>query len=162
RERVNAAALGVRNVREVHNVRVMTVDGSPEASLHLKLPAAFSLLQAHAVTSEVERAIRAAAPELTDVHTHIEPLSVLRDGAEPAASDERAVVRAVVRELTGGEPEQLRMREAEGGRIVALLTVCLDPGQRLRDAHALATAIEEEVIRRAPSVADVVVHTEPR
>ncbi len=162
RERVNAAALGVGNVREVHNVRLMTVDGSPEASLHLKLPASLSLEEAHAVTSEVERAIRAAASELTHVHTHIEPLSVLRDGAEPAATGERAVIASVVRELTGRAPEQLRMREAEHGRMVALLTVGLDSEQRLRDAHALATAIEVEICRRAPAIADVIVHTEPR
>jgi divalent metal cation (Fe/Co/Zn/Cd) transporter len=140
----------------------MTVDGSPEASLHLKLPASLSLEEAHSVTTEVERAIRDAAPELSDVHTHIEPLSVLRDGAEPAAEDERAVIGAVVRELTGRAPEQLRMREADNARIVALLTIGLDSEQQLGDAHALATAIEEEVIRRAPAIADVIVHTEPR
>ena len=63
-------------MRELHNVRLMTVDGAPELSLHLKLPASMSLEEAHAVTSEMEAAIRAAAPELSDVHTHIEPLSV--------------------------------------------------------------------------------------
>jgi divalent metal cation (Fe/Co/Zn/Cd) transporter len=149
-------------VREIHNVRVMTVDGAPELSLHLKLPADLSLDEAHAVTSEVERAIRAAAPEISDVHTHIEPLSAPRDGAEVDAADERSVITAVVRELTGREPEELRMREGERGRIVALLTVCLDASQQLRSAHDLASEIEEEVIRRAPTIADVVVHTEPR
>jgi cation diffusion facilitator family transporter len=162
RERVNAAAMGVRNVREIHNVRLMTVDGSPELSLHLKLPARLSLEEAHAVTSEVEAAVRSAAPELSDIHTHIEPLSAPRDGAELEAGDEREVIVAVVSELTGRPPEQLRMRAGERGRIVALLTVCLDPAQDLGAAHALATQIEEEVVRRAPTVADVIVHTEPR
>jgi divalent metal cation (Fe/Co/Zn/Cd) transporter len=161
RERVNAAAMGVRNVREIHNVRLMTVDGRPELSLHLKLPPSLSLDEAHAVATEVERAIRRAAAELSDVHTHIEPLSTPRDGAELEAAEERAVIAEVVRELTGRPPEQLRMREGERGRVVALLTVCLDAAQQLRAAHALATEIEEEIIRRAPSVADVVVHTEP-
>lgn len=162
RERVNAAAQGVRNVREVHNVRLMTVDGRPELSLHLKLPAELSLLEAHGVAEEVEAATRAAAPELSDVHTHIEPLSSERDGAELDATDERAVIAAVVEELTGDPPAQLRMRASERGGIVALLTVYADPGQELRAAHALATEIEAEVVRRAPAVADVVVHTEPR
>ncbi len=161
RERVNAAAQGVRNVREVHNVRLMTVEGRPEASLHLKLPARLSLDEAHAVAEEVEASIRAAAPELSDVHTHIEPLSTPRDGAELEAGDERAIITTVVRELTGSPPEELRMRMGERGRIVALLTVCLDPAQELRAAHALATEIEEEIVRRAPAVADVIVHTEP-
>jgi len=161
RERVNAAAQDVRNVREVHNVRLMTVEGETELSLHLKLPAELSLEQAHAVTSEVERTIHDAAPELSHVHIHIEPLSVPRSGAELRAADEREVIGTVVRELTGRAPEQLRMREGQGGRIVALLTVCLDAEQQLGAAHALATEIEEEIIRRAPTVADVIVHTEP-
>ncbi len=165
RERVAAAALGVAGVREVHNVRVMTVEGDPEVSLHLKLPASMSLEQAHATTSEVERAIGEAVPELSHVHTHIEPLAVARTGAEPAAGDvasEQEVITAVVRELTGGEPADLRMRRREGGGLVALLTICVDPGSELRDAHAVATQIEDRVRRRAPAITEVVVHTEPR
>src|SRR3954451_1122531 len=38
RERVTAAATQVPEVREVHNVRVLEVDGRPEISLHVKLP----------------------------------------------------------------------------------------------------------------------------
>jgi cation diffusion facilitator family transporter len=165
RERVAAAALGVAGVREVHNVRVMTVDGHPEVSLHLKLPASLPLDRAHTITSDVERAIGEAVPELSDVHTHIEPLAVARTGAEPAAGDvasEQEVILAVVRELTGGEPTDLRMRRREGGGLVALLTIRVDPGSELRDAHAVATEIEDRVRRRAPAIVEVVVHTEPR
>jgi cation diffusion facilitator family transporter len=166
RERINAAAVAVGRVREVHNVRVMEVDGSPEASLHLKLPASLTLAEAHDVTSEVEAAIRAAAPELTDVHTHIEPLSSVREGAalpDGQVADERACIVRVVHELTGRDPESLRLREGgERDRLVALLTIGVDAALPLRDAHALATEIEEEIIRRAPTIADVIVHTEPR
>ena len=165
RERVNAAALGVRGVREVHNVRVMEVDGAPEVSLHLKLPARLPLEQAHAIASAVEAAIRAAVPELSDVHTHIEPLSDIRGGQllhDGVVAGEHDVIAAVVRELTGNDPEDLRLRRGPDGRIVALLTICVDPAQRLREAHELASEIEERVRRRAPAITEVVVHTEPR
>jgi divalent metal cation (Fe/Co/Zn/Cd) transporter len=155
----------VPGVREVHNVRVMEVDGLREVSLHLKLPSQLRLEQAHAIANQVEAAIRAAEPELSDVHTHIEPLSDIRDGELPVDDDvagEREVITAVVRELTGREPENLRLRRGQEGRLVALLTICVDPGQRLREAHELATEIEERVRRRAPAIAEVVVHTEPR
>ncbi|MEJ7893089.1 MAG: cation diffusion facilitator family transporter [Solirubrobacteraceae bacterium] len=162
RERINAAASGVLNVREIHNVRIVTVEGLHELSLHLKLPPSLPLDEAHAVATEMEVAIQAAAPEVSLIHTHIEPLSVERSGAEVEAGDERAIIIEVVRSLTGRAPEQLRMRAGERGRVVALLTVCVDAGQPLRDAHALASRIEEEIIRRAPAVVDVIVHTEPR
>jgi cation diffusion facilitator family transporter len=162
RERVTAAALGVRGVREIHNVRVMNVDGRPEVSLHLKLPPTLALEPAHRITSEVEAAIRAAVPELSVVHTHIEPLAESRDGAEPAdAADELACIRRVVRELTGADPQQVRLRRRERGGIVALVTVELPPERQLREAHALASEIEERVRARAPRINDVVVHTEP-
>lgn len=165
RERVHAAAAGVSGVREVHNVRVLTVDGRPEVSLHLKLPAGLSLQEAHGITTEVERAIGAATPELAVVHTHIEPLAVVRGGAEPAPDDtsaERDVIAEVVRSCTGSEPVGLRLREREDGRLVALLTICVAADQPLGEAHRLATEVEQEVRRRAPAIADVVVHTEPR
>ncbi len=164
RERVHAAAAGVEGVREVHNVRVLTVAGRPEVTLHLKLPAALSLDAAHGVTTDVERAIRAAAPELTVVHTHIEPLAVARDGAEPTPDDttaEREEIADVVRARTGREPLGLQLRERQDGRLVALLTVCVAADEPLGEAHRLATEVEQEVRRRAPAIADVVVHTEP-
>jgi divalent metal cation (Fe/Co/Zn/Cd) transporter len=165
RELVHAAALGVRGVREIHNVRVMTVDGLPEVSLHLKLPPSLPLEEAHAITGEVEAAIRAAVPRLSDVHTHIEPLAESRGGETPPTADvagELDIIRTVVRELTGVDPEDLRLRRRDRGGLVALLTICVEPDQPLRQAHALASEIEERVRRRAPGISDVVVHTEPR
>jgi cation diffusion facilitator family transporter len=164
RERINAIAMAVPGVREVHNVRVMEVDGAPEVSLHLKLPASLPLERAHAVTSELEAAIRREVPELSDVHTHIEPLAEARPSAEPEAGDvarEHAIIDAVVRDLTGRPAEDLRLRRSESGRLVALLTIAVDPDSALGDAHELATEIEERVRRRAPAIAEVVVHTEP-
>ena len=161
RERVTAASLAVSGVREIHNVRVMTVDGRPEVSLHLKLPATLALEEAHEVTSQVEAAIRVAVPELSDVHTHIEPLAESNDGQPVADAEQVAVIQEVVRELTGSDARDVRLRRRDLGGIVALLTVCTDPEQPLRQAHALASEIEERIRRRAPRIADVVVHTEP-
>ena len=53
--------------------------GAGVVSLHLKLPGELTLEDAHEVASEVERAIRAAVPEVDAVQTHLEPLA--EDGA---------------------------------------------------------------------------------
>src|SRR3954468_20390752 len=87
RERANAAALSVPGVREVHNVRVMQIDGRPELSLHVKLPRDLALGQAHAVVERLERALREAVPELRGVHTHIEPLSDTDWATRPARDE---------------------------------------------------------------------------
>jgi divalent metal cation (Fe/Co/Zn/Cd) transporter len=164
RERASAAALGVRGVREVHNVRVLDVAGRPELSLHLKLPAEIGLEDAHEVTCAVEVAIREAVPELRDVHTHIEPLSSEVPGAEPHLAEvvgEELAVRRIVRELTGRDPDRLRFRAGDRG-LVALLTVGLEGGQTLDAAHEAASELERRIRAQAPAIAEVIVHTEPR
>jgi cation diffusion facilitator family transporter len=163
RERASAAALTVRGVREVHNVRVVDVGGRPELSLHLKLPADLGLGAAHDIACAVEAAIHDAVPEVVDIHTHIEPLSPDAAGEEPRHADvaaEAEAVRQVVRDVTGREPEGLRFRNGEEG-LVTLLTVRLAGDQTLDDAHRAASEIERRVRERAPRIAEVIVHTEP-
>lgn len=158
RERVLAAALEVGRVREIHNLAVLDVDGRVEVSLHLKLPGELPLEEAHAVAEEVEHAIVAAVPEVHDVRTHLEPLAEAAS-AEEVAADEGLVAR-VVREETGSAPRELRFVRTDDG-IVVFVTLALSGTERLADAHARASRVEERVRDALTGVADVVVHTEP-
>ncbi len=158
RDRAHAAALAVPGVREIHNLVVVEIGGRTELSLHLKLPGDVPLEEAHEVAERVERAICDAAPEVDAVQTHLEPLT------EPSAAREVAVdartVEAVVRDVTGAAPRELRFLRTDGG-LVALLTLGLDPHSTLAEAHARASEIEERIRRAQPEIADVIVHTEP-
>ena len=158
RERAHAAALAVPQVREVHNVSVLSVDGGTELSLHLKLPGELSLEEAHAIAEQVERAIIESVPEVSTVQTHLEPLAETAGAAE--VSGDAAAVRAVVREVAGVEPHDLRFLDTDDG-LVAHFTLRLGSGRALADAHARASEIEERIRLRLPEIADVVVHTEP-
>src|SRR5581483_1928238 len=164
RERAHAAALGVPRVREVHNVSVLDVGAGNELSLHLKLPGALSLGDAHEIAEQVEQAIREAVPEVASVQTHLEPLTEETAGRRPQADDvatDREMVARVVREATGSEPQELRFLDTDEG-LVAYLTLRLGSGTPLADAHGLASRIEESIRRERPEITDVVVHTEPR
>ena len=158
RERALAAALTVSEVREIHNLTVLDVDGSIEVSLHLKLPGDLSLDRAHGIAERVEQAIRDELPEVRSVQTHLEPL------AETAAGEEvdldPAVIERAVRDEAGVEPRELRCVRTDDG-IVVFLTLALGGGESLADAHGRASAIEERVREAVPAVTDVVVHTEP-
>jgi cation diffusion facilitator family transporter len=158
RERALAAALTVSQVREIHNLSVLDVDGSIEVSLHLKLPGDLSLDRAHGIAEEVEEAIRDELPEVRSVQTHLEPL------AETAAGEEvdidPAVIERAVRDEAGVEPRELRCVRTDDG-IVVFLTLALGGAESLSDAHVHASAIEERVREAVPAVTDVVVHTEP-
>jgi len=161
RDRAHAAALGVAGVREVHNVSVLDVDGCTEVSLHLKLPGDLRLEDAHEVATAVERAIVEAAPEVDSVQTHLEPLSEAGEGRDvDDVGADRALVERIVQETTGRRPRELRFLRTEEG-LLAYLTLGLDPGTALADAHARASEIEERIRRERPEIADVIVHTEP-
>jgi cation diffusion facilitator family transporter len=158
RERALAAAQHVPQVREIHNLSVLRTDSGAEVSLHLKLPGDLSLEDAHAVASEVEGAIADSLPEVVSVQTHLEPL------AEPARGTkvdrDSTFVEAIVRSATGGPPRELRFLETDEG-LVAFLTLGLDPGTSLAEAHRRASEVEERIRRERPEIADVIVHTEP-
>jgi cation diffusion facilitator family transporter len=158
RERATAAALAVPLVREVHNLAVIDIGGATEISLHLKLPGDTSLDAAHAVAEAVERGIMAAAPEVDDVHTHLEPLD------EGAVGEELELVPAeierVVLEATGAAPRSTRVVRTDDG-LVVLLTLGIGGASSLADAHALASGIEERICAAVPGIVDVLVHTEP-
>jgi cation diffusion facilitator family transporter len=158
REKAQAAALSVPRVREVHNLRVLDVDGRVEVSLHLKLPGALPLSDAHEVAEEVERAIAAAVPRVGSVQTHIEPLREVEAGTNAQADD--AIVSEIVREVTGAPPRDVRFRQTEQG-LVAFVTVSVGAGEALDEAHARASEIEALIREHRPEIADVVVHTEP-
>jgi cation diffusion facilitator family transporter len=156
RERAHAAALSVPRVREIHNLRLVSLDGVTELSLHLKLPGELALDEAHGVAEEVERAICRAVPEISRVQTHLEPL------AEPGAGEEvnAAEIAAAVARAAAGPPRELRLLRTDRG-VVALVTLGLEPGTSLAEAHARASEVEERLRRERPDVADVIVHTEP-
>jgi cation diffusion facilitator family transporter len=162
RERIHAAALSVPRVREVHNLRVVSVDGGLEVALHLKLPGDVTLETAHAIASQVEHAIEEAVPEVVSVQTHLEPLREPEAGRAPGAEAEADAeeVRRLVRERTGSPPREVRFLLTENGP-VAFITLALDPGESLSEAHELASEVEEDVRRALPGLADVSVHTEP-
>ncbi len=156
RERAHAAALSVPNVREIHNLSIVTLDGGSELSLHLKLPADMPLDEAHEIAEQVERAICRAVPEIASVQTHLEPLSEADSGEVVEAAE----LEAAVAHAAGGPPRALRLVRTGQG-VVAFVTLGLDPGATLAEAHARASEVEERLRRARPDVADVIVHTEP-
>ncbi|MDP9284517.1 MAG: cation diffusion facilitator family transporter [Actinomycetota bacterium] len=159
RERAHAAAVAIPRVREVHNLVLVDVDGRTELSLHVKLPGDLSLDEAHQIAEQLEAAICAAVPEIGGVQTHLEPLAETSEAREVEA-DGADAVRRIVRQATGGEPRELRFLRTTGG-LVAFLTLGLEGGTSLADAHARASEIEERIRRERPDIADVIVHTEP-
>jgi cation diffusion facilitator family transporter len=163
RERALAAALRIPRVREIHNVTVRRIGERTEVSLHLKLPGDLSLEEAHGIAERVEAAIREAMPEIDDVQSHLEPLAEPTEGTPLPPADvagETRLIRAIVRDLTGEEPRELRLLETDEG-LVAMLTLEVAPETPLSEAHTRASDVEARIRSARPGIAEVIVHTEP-
>ncbi|MCW2959858.1 MAG: cation-efflux pump [Thermoleophilia bacterium] len=161
RDRVTAAALATPGIYEVHNVRVLVLDGIPEVSLHLKVRGDMRLDAAHDLAERVEHAVQLAVPELAHVDVHIEPVDA--EPAEAGAVTDATIIaatRAAVIEVTGRDPIDVRLRLSSRG-LGAYVTVLAAADQPLREAHELATRVEERICQRVPDIVEVVVHTEP-
>jgi len=159
RELVLASALRVPRVREVHNVRVVTVDGGVEVGLHLKLPGDLSLEDAHGVATQVESAISTDLPTISAVRTHLEPLREAAEGERYGEIGEEELA-AVVERLTGERPRDVRLVGTDEG-LLAFVTVQVAADATLAEAHRLASEVDEGIRAERPEIADVVVHTEP-
>ncbi len=158
RERVRAAATGVPHVQEIHDVAVIDTADGVEVALHLKLPPDLPLAVAHARAEAVERAIRAAVPEVSGVLTHLEPLTEQTPGSE-VGRDATAVEQAV-RAVVGRGPRAIRMLDTPQG-LVVLVTLAVDGDMPLDQAHEQADEVARHVRATVPGVHDAIVHTEP-
>ena len=163
RDRTLSIALAEPLVREAHDIVIYKHAGRESISLHLKLEPDMPLAEAHDVAKRVEAAL-SAQPEVAEVRTHLEPLE------QPlAASDEfddrsdeteRQRITQLVIGRTGQDPRELRLLHTDAG-LVVFVSVIAEAGMSLRDAHELASRLEDDIRRAQPHMADVVVHTEP-
>jgi len=162
RDRILAIALAEPLVMEAHDITILEAEDATNVSLHLKFPADLDLRAAHEIAARVERAI-GERPGVGAVQTHLEPLErTLRARAADAGADRdaRREIERIVLERTGHEPQGVKLLSTDAGRIV-FLTLGVAPGEALATAHGLAGELEEELRRRVPDIADVVIHTEP-
>ena len=158
RERVRAAAMTVPQVRELHNFSTIELPDGVHVALHLKLPGDLPLDEAHALAEQVERAIVDGVPEVVDVQTHLEPLGELARGRE--VDEDPVEIERIVRHVTGAPPRAIRFLHTDEGLIV-FLTLALDSPRSLSAAHETASSVERRIRGALPSVAEVIIHTEP-
>ena len=162
RDRVLAIALSEELVKEAHDITIFEQEHSRSVSLHLKFPPDLDLREAHEIAERVEAAIR-ARPGVADVQTHLEPLErplAARAQDRSAEAQAGAAIERLVRERTGSLPRRVRLLSTDAGYVV-LLTLDVEPGSSLSDAHRLAGELEEQLRQQLEGIADVVVHTEP-
>jgi divalent metal cation (Fe/Co/Zn/Cd) transporter len=164
RDQALAVALAEPLVREAHDIVVYESGDRRSLSLHLKMPADLALADAHDVAERVEAELE-RRPRVEAVQTHLEPLELpvaarIPDPGDARDDVERRRIARLVQDRTRHAPEELRLLRTDVG-LVVFLSVRVGATATLRDAHELASRVEDDIRRDSDYIADVVVHTEP-
>jgi cation diffusion facilitator family transporter len=162
RDRVLAIALAEPLVLEAHDITVFEQDRATSVSLHLKFAADLQLRAAADVARKVERAI-CSSLGVAAVQTHLEPLERTLSARAPdagEAGDAKLQIERLVRRQTGAAPRSVELLATDAGQVV-FLTLDVAREESLADAHRLAGELEDQLRKRIPGIADVVIHTQP-
>ncbi len=156
-ERVAAAALRVPGIVEAHNITVLEDDAGRAVTLHMRLPEDASLRQAAQAIELLKREILAEVG-IARVFVHVEPSMPDAQPAHDVSGTEpevRARAEAAVRSVAGTAGEVVVYRQ--GRRLLVVTSLETDPGMSVRDAHALASRVEDAVRDELAAVDDVIV-----
>ncbi len=157
--RISSAVAGVKDVRQVNQVRVRSVGNQNFVDLRVAVPRNLSFEESHAVTDQVQDAVHAISPK-ADVVVHTVP-----------TAEEQGVLERIQTIAARGRFAIHNVTTHWTGRGIWIdLDLEVDPDLTLERAHALATELESRLHAEfgqgnAPvpgAVADINVHIEPR
>ncbi|MFN2168822.1 MAG: cation transporter dimerization domain-containing protein [Anaerolineae bacterium] len=159
-----SARLGLRT----HEVHAHEIGGDYFVDLHVEVPPDLTLREAHDRVCQLEDAVRAELPQVSEVHSHIEPiLPAVTPVGQPVSIDatDEAELRARIEQIVGGVPglrevHSIQIRPAADGLDVVLHCYA-DPDMPVAQAHRLAEAAEKAVHAQVEGLSQVLIHVEP-
>lgn len=156
--------LATRQGLGAHDVRVVDARGVHGIELHVEVPEALTVREAHERVRALERDIRRALPRVQDVTTRME---LATDGGEDrvAVPDGELPVRAALAEITAarglGEPSEVDVYRT-GGEIHVEARCRADGALSIGEARARAADAERSLRARFPELSRVELTLEPR
>ncbi|MDX6519453.1 MAG: hypothetical protein QOJ31_1258 [Gaiellales bacterium] len=157
-ERVAAAALRVPGVVETHNITVLEEGrGGRAITLHVRLPEDLPLRQAGETVERLKREIRSEFG-VARVFAHVEPSALGAQPARDVAVEQPQLVKtaaAAVHAVAGGAAEVVVYRQGE--RLLVVTSLRADASLTVREAHLLASRVEDAVRDALDAVDDVIV-----
>lgn len=151
-----------------HEIWIHTVEERAYVELHLEVPPALTLADAHALATELEERGARVLPQVEEITTHIEPLgaTIEHDASPTMTREENGEVVATARSITDsicgtGACHHLYLWPI-GDHYGLSMHVALDPELSIVDAHAVSTKVERTLRREIQLLGRVTVHVEPR
>lgn len=150
-----------------HHITVQTLGERLSVSADIEIDGRMPLVEAHAVASAFEQAIRAEFGPATEVETHIEPLEVGHlDGREAEATIVARIATALAEQARAagdaiGHIHNVRVRETTAGLVVHY-HCWADPALDVASAHMAVDVVERAVRAQTAGIMRIVGHCEPR
>ena len=148
-----------------HGIRIVREEHRRALELHLEVSDSLSLEEAHREATEFETSLRAQAPEITRIVTHLEPAGDASATVQVEPASE-AAVRQAIHEFVAANPvparpHEYRVQSAEGQLMVSF-HCALDAEIPITAAHDWTEQLERHLRQRIPQLGRVVIHVEPR
>ncbi len=157
-DQVEQIALSVPGVLACHRVRSRGHEQAVYADLHIQVDPAMSTEQAHAIAHEVQHRLRGRRPDIHDVTIHVEPSGSL---PEEPGQEEIAVRLRRLADGLGMGIHDVWAYEVDG-RYHMELHLEADGALPLRQAHQIASSLEERARAEVPHLTELTVHIEPQ
>lgn len=161
-ELMKETAEGTPGSRGVHNIHIQRIDDKLCVDLHLEVSANMTVKQAHDVADQVEKKIKAASKDISEVTVHIETASerVSREMAGVQAELDSYIEHLAERFPEIKEVRGIRVRRF--GEATHLVLQCrFDPNLSIEEAHQIASKLEKEIRSDYPNVTRIDIHEEP-
>jgi len=159
---VKDIAEGTPGSRGVHNIHIQRISGKLCVDLHLEVSANMTVKQAHEVADEVEKRIKAASLDVSDITVHIESASE-RVSRELAGVETE--LELFIEHVAESLPEIKSVHDIKirrFGDVLHLVLHCqFSPNLGIDKAHEISSRLEKEIRSAYPNIARIDVHEEP-
>jgi cation diffusion facilitator family transporter len=147
----------------LHDLSVQQEEGGLRVEQHIEVAESLPLVEAHRFICELEEQMYRAAPEVSNVLTHIESEPATVEAAATIEHDRR--LQEELRSVAGTLPEIIDIHEVAVSRMgdhLHLSCHCTLPDTLpMHRVHAVITALEDRLKLERPEVDSMLVHPEP-
>lgn len=159
---VKDTAEGVPGSRGVHNIHIQKIDGKLIVDLHLEVSANMTVKEAHNVAYQVEKKIKAANPNISDITVHMESAS---DRISRELTGVETELESSIEHVAERFPEIKRVHGISvrkvGDNLHVVLRCHFDPKIDMKKAHEISNKLEVAIRSSYPDIARIDVHEEP-
>jgi divalent metal cation (Fe/Co/Zn/Cd) transporter len=159
---VTETAEKVPGSRGVHNVHIQKISGKLCIDLRVEVSANITVKQANEIANEVERRLKTADPNISEVTVHMESASdLISRELEGRGSELKWYIEHAARRFPEIKAVHGVKIRRSGNNLYALLRCRFDPNMSIKEAHEISHKLEKIVKTAYPMVDEFEVREEP-